>query len=402
MTGLGEVPPTAGLEPRWRDVLPLRREGSLETAICTQLRLPDIAITGTGTAALLTAFTHLAHRRPDRRTVIVSGYTCPLVVIAAHAAGLRCIACDTTEGGFDLDLQHLRQLIDRDTLAVVPTHYGGVLTDVARISAITPPEVAVVEDAAQAFGATWAGASVGLAGDIGVFSFGVGKGFTLYEGGALVARDPAVMGELRRVYAGLTRPSALSELVRCISLLGYHALYNPMGLRLAYGLPKRRWLARDNEIEAAGDTFDASISVHPVGAWRTRVGRAALARLPTHLLQCRARFDRLADRLEAIPGVRPHRPVRDAHPSATFLFASLPDSPRARAALRRLWLSRHGVAKMFSRAIGDYPDMRPLLRPSETPNARALAATTMTVTTHRALSTADEAAIVATLLGGAA
>jgi dTDP-4-amino-4,6-dideoxygalactose transaminase len=55
---------------------------------------------------------------------------------------------------------------------------------------------------------------------------------------------------------------------------------------------------------------------------------------------------------------------------------------------------------MFSRAIGDYPDLKPLLHRSETPNARAIAATTITLSTDSALSPADEAAILQALQRG--
>ncbi len=96
MTGLGEVAPTAGLAPRLRDLVTgPADEGALEAAICKLLELPDIELMSTGTAALRIAFHALKRRSPRRTTVIVPGYTCPLVVIAAHAAGLNCIACDT-------------------------------------------------------------------------------------------------------------------------------------------------------------------------------------------------------------------------------------------------------------------------------------------------------------------
>jgi dTDP-4-amino-4,6-dideoxygalactose transaminase len=55
---------------------------------------------------------------------------------------------------------------------------------------------------------------------------------------------------------------------------------------------------------------------------------------------------------------------------------------------------------MFSRAIGDYPDLTPLMQRGETPNARAIAATTITLTTDSALSPADEAAILQALQRG--
>jgi len=403
--GLGEVAPTAGLAPRWMDVLAPGGGPTLEQAICEQMRLPDIEIVSTGTAGLLIAFTYLKRRYPDRRTVIVPGYTCPLVVIAAVAAGLEAVACDTVAGGFDLDAGHLARLVDARTLAIVPTHYGGALTDIGKVRAVAAAggaNVAIVEDAAQAFGATWRGASVGLAGDIGVFSFGAGKGFTVYEGGALVARDGAIMAGLRQVAAGMRSRSALGEAWRCAALVGYHALYNPPGLRVVYGAAKRFWLARGDEVRAAGDKFAMSIAVDDVGAWRKRVGRAALDRLPAHLARSRARFDRLARRLAAIPGVEVHTPVPDTMPTATFVFVTLPATSRGHTTMQSLWRSRLGVAKMFSRAIGDYPDLASLLHRSETPNARALAATTLTLTTDDSLSPAAEEVIVSTLEGGVA
>ena len=398
--GVGEVAPTAGLAPRWRDLVVPRRGPTLEQAVCEQLGLPGIEIVGTGTAGLLIAFTYLKRRSPHRRTVIVPGYTCPLVVLAAAAAGLQTVACDTVAGGFDLDAGQLARLVDDETLAVVPTHYGGALTDIARVRNVVTarsPEVAIIEDAAQAFGATWRGRSVGLAGDIAVFSFGAGKGFTIYEGGALVAGDAGVMAGLRQVATELSSVSALGEAWRASLLVGYHAVYNPLGLRVVYGASKRFWLARGDDVRAAGDKFAVSIAINRVGEWRKRVGRAALARLPAHLARSRARFAQLAERAAAIQGIKVHLPVTGTVPTATFLFVTLPASARSQTTIERLWRSRLGVAKLFSRAIGDYPDMAPLLRPSETPNARALAATTITLSTSDALSRTAETAIISAL-----
>ena len=365
--------------------------------------MPDIEIVSTGTAGLLIAFTYLKRRHPNRRTVIVPGYTCPLVVIAAAAAGLEAVACDTVAGGFDLDADHLARLIDERTLAVVPTHFGGALTDIGKVrtvAASVSPDVAIIEDAAQAFGATWFGTSVGLAGDIGVFSFGAGKGFTIYEGGALVARDALTMRGLRQVAAEMSSGSTLGEAWRSVLLAGYHAVYNPLGLRLVFGAPKRYWLARGDDVRAAGDKFPMTIAVNRVGDWRKRIGRAALARLPEHLARSRARFDRLAQRLAVIPDTHVFLPVAGTLPTATFLFVTLPATLRSQEIIQSLWKSRLGVAKMFSRAIGDYPDLVSLLQRSETPNARALAATTVTVSTDDTLSPAAEAVILRTLERG--
>src|SRR5215475_9384674 len=398
--GIGEIAPTAGLAPRARDLLAPRGGPTLEGAICAQLELADIEIVDTGTAALYIALTYLKRQSPRRTKVIIPGYTCPLVVRMIAATGLQAVACDTMADGFDLNFEDLTRLVDSDTLAVLPTHYGGLLSDVERLRtmlAATSPGVSIIEDAAQAFGATQNGQSVGRIGDIGVFSFGVGKGFTIYQGGALIATDPEVMAGLRVVAAEVTSRPALAEAWRALLFAGYHAVYNPLGLRAFYGARKRFWLARGDEIRAAEDDVPVTIAIRSIGQWRKRVGRAALARLPAHLARSRERFDRVCQHLGAVPGPKVHRPAPGSRPTATFVFVTLPAAPGVDATIRRLWASRLGVAKMFSRSIVDYPDLRPLVLARGTPHARALAATTITLSTHASFTPAAEAAVLSEL-----
>jgi dTDP-4-amino-4,6-dideoxygalactose transaminase len=381
--GIGEVAPSGGLPPCALDLLASGSGPTLEEAICAQLGLPDIDIVSSGTAALLVALTWLRRRSP-RRKVIVPAYTCPLVVRAVASAGLVALPCDTVAGGFELDLRHLGRLVDGDTLAVVPTHYGGVLTDAGRVgdtAKARSPDVTIIEDAAQAFGATWQGRSVGLAGDIGVFSFGAGKGFTVYEGGALIAREPDTMAGLRQVATELTSASPLREAHRALLLAGYHAAYNRLGLRAVYGAPKRFWLGRGDEVRAANEDVPGRIVVHRIGRWRKAVGRAALSRLPAHLAASRDRFARIASKLATIPGIKVHLPQAGVQPSATFVFVTLPATTSCGAAIRRLWASQ----------------LEPWVLRTDTPNARALAATTLTLSTHRDFDAAAEDGVHAVL-----
>jgi hypothetical protein len=84
------------------------------------------------------------------------------------------------------------------------------------------------------------------------------------------------------------------------------------------------------------------------------------------------------------------------------VFVTLPAAPGVDATIQRLWASGLGVAKMFSRSIVDYPDLRPLVLDTGTPHARALAATTITLSTHKTFTPAAEAAVLSELstLGG--
>jgi perosamine synthetase len=398
-----EMPPTSGLPPRLADLL----GGAalpFDKAVAAFVGAPSALITCSGTAAMVVAFTALS-RRSRRRTVIIPGYTCPLVVLAAAQAGLSVVACDLLPDSFELDLDRLAGLLGDDTLCVVPTHFGGALTDVARVAAMVEqaaPHVTIIEDAAQAFGARWHGQSVGLAGDIGIFSFSAGKGLTLFEGGATVCRDPELMIELRGAAEQLLPFSPMHEL-RCASaLFGYHLAYNPIGLRLVYGRPRLRWLARGDEIQACGDDFPEEIPLHQVGAWRQAVGAQALRRLPMHLAQTRRIFARIEAGLADIPDLALHDPAPGVEPSATFRFVTFAEAAQCRAALDQLWPSPLGVTKLFARAIGDYPNIARFLTLSPTPNARDLAARTLTLTTSPYLRDSDRAAVLAAIRNAAA
>ena len=384
----GERPPTAGLPPRFADLAVRGREDDrLEQAIARTTGAAGALLLSSGSACLVVAFEHLK-KSSGRRTVIIPAYTCPLVVLAAEQAGLKVVACDMAPGRFDLDLEHLSRLIGSDTLCVVPTHYGGWLTDVAAVRAVTArrdPAIAIVEDAAQAFGATWDGRSVGLAGDIGVFSFAAGKGLTLFEGGALIAASADLMQALRATSRSVARPDPRDEALMTIMLAGYHLVYNPLGMRVAYGAPTRSALARGDDIAAARDHFEGPILVHPVGRWRRAVGLQAMPRLAAHLAAARGGFDRLAAAIStlvpACPGLVVHTPLPTARPSATFLMVTLPDTAKTAGIITRLWRARLGVSKLFTRAIADYPYLAGQLLASDTPNARHLAACTIIVST---------------------
>lgn len=393
-----EVPPTAGLPPRVRDLFGgFSGAEELTGAIAAFLEVDEIQLECSGTACLLIAFEYLK-ALSSRRTIIIPGYTCPLVVRAAQRAGLKVVACDLARGSFALDLERLEALIDRDTVAVIATHYGGALIDVERLRTLIEgidPEIAVIEDAAQSFGSAWNGRPVGMRGRIGLFSFAAGKGFTLYEGGCLVGETPAIRKGLRAASERLIRSSFSFELRRSLELAGYHLFYNPAGLALTYGWPKRRRLARGDELRAAGDWFGEAIPLHPVGRWRRGVGAKALARYRDHLQRTQMRFHHVRARLrEECPTLDVHDPALGQTPIGTFVFVTFPSEKSCRCALAQLWPEGHGVGKLFLSAIGDYSYLAGAVA-GVTPNAAALAARTLTVSTSEHLGEDDLSAIVA-------
>src|ERR1041385_5029437 len=165
-----ELPPTAGLPLSWRDFAPRRPVAPLEEGLARLLGVSAVQVECSGTASLVIALQTLK-RTSVRRTVVIPAYTCPLVALAVARAGLRVRLCDTAPDEFDLDPDALRAVCDDETLCIVPTHLGGAVADLEPVLDVAARHRAyVVEDAAQALGATWRGRPVGTIGGIGFFN----------------------------------------------------------------------------------------------------------------------------------------------------------------------------------------------------------------------------------------
>jgi hypothetical protein len=257
-----EVPPTAGLPLRISELLgPLAPDFQAQAAHF--LGVQEIGISASGSAALVLIL-HTLRRLRARRQVVVPAYTCPLVVLAVVQCGLQPVVCDVAPGSFELDMDHLAALCGPDTLAVLPTHLGGRVARLDAVLAVARAAGAfVVEDAAQAFGArvpSIEGAhSVGLAGDAGFFSFAAGKGLSLFEGGAWLARDAALRAEIAATARQLQTPAWGFEARRSLQLLGLALCYRPRLLPYVYGLPLRRALRRGQLAQAVHALEDAGM-----------------------------------------------------------------------------------------------------------------------------------------------
>lgn len=396
-----ELPPTAGLPLRYGDFarIPAR---SFTQGLTDIFGLPTPVLTCSGTAALVVALHVLHARERGKRDVIVPAYTCPLVPLAVKLVpGLRAVPCDTTSGGIDFDPEKLASLCGPATLAIVPTHLGGRVADVATARFIAERHgAAVLEDAAQALGAATGGNTVGLAGDAAFFSLAAGKGLTTYEGGVLCANDPELGAELATAASRLLKPNLYWTLRRNAELLGYALFYTPSRLGLAYGRHLRRMLNKGDEEAAVGDFFTLSdIPLHTLDTFRRRVAANGLERMPGFLRDCADRAMKHLETLRALEDVT----VLSDRPGQSgvwpFLMVLMPGKDERDKALDQLWRAGLGVTKLFVKALPDYAFLSPHLDggPVDCPNARNMADRMLTVTNSHWLSDGDFARIAAAL-----
>ena len=391
-----EMPPTAGLPLSLQDLF--GTGGGFTRAAQDYTGAPHVGLASSGTACLVLILTALHGLSSGRKTVIVPAYTCPLVALAVARCGLKLRLCDLAADSLDFDMAALAALCNEDTLAIVPAHLAGRVARVAPVLRLARECGAfVVEDAAQSFGARRAGQSIGLEGDAGFFSFAAGKGLSLYEGGLWVTHDPALASAIERAQDALVARDVWQEFRRCLELTAYALFYRPCFLPWAYGVPLRRALKRGNLPDAVGDVFSPEIPLHHVSNWRQGVGRRALLRLRAFHEQTTVQAKRRLAVLDRLPGVRVFRDAENEEGVWPCLMLCLPDQEKRDRALDVLWGSGLGVTRMFIHALPDYDYLRSCVPQGSYPNARDLAARTLTITNSLWLDDAGFARIAAVL-----
>lgn len=166
----------------------------LEERIAERLGVRHCIATCNGTAALGIA------ARGLRLTgeVILPSFT---FVATAHALtwqGLRPVFCDIDEESWNLDPEHCESLVSAQTSAIVGVHLFGRACEVDALQAVAERHsLALMFDAAHAFGSTAAGRKIGAFGDAEVFSFHATKAFHTFEGGAITTNSDALAQRLR-------------------------------------------------------------------------------------------------------------------------------------------------------------------------------------------------------------
>jgi perosamine synthetase len=142
-----------------------------------------------GTVALQLGLTALGIKRGDE--VIVPNFTFGASINAIIHSGATPVLADVDPETWTLDLKELENLISPRTKAVMPVHLYGQPARIDEIVAFASRNnIHVIEDCAEALGATYKNRRVGLDGDCTCFSFFANKTITTGEGGMVVFKNP--------------------------------------------------------------------------------------------------------------------------------------------------------------------------------------------------------------------
>jgi dTDP-4-amino-4,6-dideoxygalactose transaminase len=122
--------------------------------------------------------------------VITVAHTFIATAEAISAVGARPVFVDIDPNTYTLDPQEIAHAVTERTRAVIPVHIYGQPADMDRINAAAKAYgLVVIEDAAQAHGATWHGRRAGVLADAACFSFYPGKNLGAYGDAGAVVTD---------------------------------------------------------------------------------------------------------------------------------------------------------------------------------------------------------------------
>ncbi len=154
---------------------------------------------GSGTDALWLALLALGIGPGDE--VITVPMTFFATAEAISRTGATPVFVDITEPDATMDVAALEQVVTSRTRAIMPVHLFGQMAAMPQILDFADRHgLFVVEDAAQAHGATCHGRRAGSMGDAGCFSFFPGKNLGAFgEAGAVVTRDAGIAAHIRKL-----------------------------------------------------------------------------------------------------------------------------------------------------------------------------------------------------------
>jgi dTDP-4-amino-4,6-dideoxygalactose transaminase len=185
---------------------------ALELTLAEFHAVPHVLTCASGTLAVEAALRALRVGPDDE--VVMAAYDYESNFLTVHAIGAKPVLVDVAPHNWNFDAARLEAAITSHTKAVICSHLHGGIVPMREVMEIAHGRgIGVVEDAAQAPGATVQGRPAGTWGDVGTLSFGGSKLLCAGRGGALLFRDAQVYQRAKVwLHRGLQQWAPLSEL----------------------------------------------------------------------------------------------------------------------------------------------------------------------------------------------
>ncbi len=171
------------------------RTAELEARFAALCGVRHAVATSSGTTALHLAL--MAHGIGPGDEVITTPFTFIATVNSILFTGATPVFVDVDEETFNLDANGVAAAVTPRTRAIMPVHLYGQMCDMDALQAIAARhKLAIIEDAAQAVGATSKGRPAGSIGT-GAFSLYATKNVMSGEGGMITTNDDSLAEQIR-------------------------------------------------------------------------------------------------------------------------------------------------------------------------------------------------------------
>jgi perosamine synthetase len=228
-----------------------------------------------GTAAIMAAMWAVGLRRGDE--MIAPSFSYWATALQSLGLGATAVFADIDPHTLNIDPGDIEHRITARTKAITVVHQCGYPCDMDAIMAIARRHgLKVIEDNSHAHGSLYKGRKTGSIGDVGAMSMMSKKSFCIGEAGMLSTND-------RSIYE---HALAFGQYARM------HELTDPALARFA-GLPLGGFKFRMNQ-------------------WSSAMGLVQLKHYPQRIAEIDSAMNRFWDLLEAVPGLRDHRPAKDS------------------------------------------------------------------------------------------
>jgi dTDP-4-amino-4,6-dideoxygalactose transaminase len=280
--GQAEVRPQ--LNAAWRRVLASNRlilgpeVEAFEAAFAAYCGAAHCVGVGNGLDALTLILRALAIGPGDE--VIVPSNTYIATWLAVTRIGAKPVPVEPDPATFNLDPGRVGSALTSRTRAIMPVHLYGQPADMAPIAKFAVRHgLAIVEDAAQAHGATYRGRRVGTLGTAAAFSFYPTKNLgALGDAGAVVTDDAALAGRIRRLANYGSREKYRNEVAGVNSRLDeLQAAVLHVKLRALDGWNRQRQVAAERYRSLLADV---GVCVPAVPSWIRPVWHLFVIRSP--------------------------------------------------------------------------------------------------------------------------
>ena len=170
---------------------------SFEEKFAEYIGVSELVSCNSGTDALFLALRALEIGPGDEVITTCFSFIATSEVISA--VGATPVFVDIDPDTFNLDISQIEAAITAQTRAILPVHLFGRPVDMTALMAVARSHnLAVIEDCAQATGASWGDAKVGSMGYLGCFSFFPTKNLgACGDGGAIATNNRDLAGVLR-------------------------------------------------------------------------------------------------------------------------------------------------------------------------------------------------------------